>query len=79
MAEFRAATAEQQAFLAELLDAGLLIASGVPGVYGRSSAFEDVRDAFDEAVTRVGGRRRRRAAALSADRAPDASSRTPAI
>ena len=54
MAEFRAATAEQQAFLAELLDAGLLIASGVPGVYGRSSAFEDVRGAFDEAVTRVG-------------------------
>ncbi len=54
MAEFRAATAEQQAFLADLLDAGLLIASGVPGVYGRSSAFEDVRDAFDGAVTRVG-------------------------
>ena len=35
MAEFRAATAEQQAFLGDLLDAGLLIASGVPGVYGR--------------------------------------------
>ena len=38
MAEFRAATAEQQAFLADLLDAGLLIASGVPGVYGRGRA-----------------------------------------
>jgi seryl-tRNA synthetase len=54
LAEFRAATDEQRAFLAELLDAGLLIASGVPGVYGRSSTFEDVRGAFDDAVTRVG-------------------------
>lgn len=54
MAEFRAATEEQRAFLGELLDAGLLISSGVPGVYGRSSGFEDVRDAFDAAVTRAG-------------------------
>jgi seryl-tRNA synthetase len=54
LAEFRAATEEQRAFLAELLDAGLLISSGVAGVYGRSAAFEDVRGAFDEAVTRVG-------------------------
>jgi seryl-tRNA synthetase len=41
--EVRQADAEQQAFLSELLDAGLLIASGVPGVYGHGSAFEDVR------------------------------------
>ena len=54
MAEFRAATDEQRAFLGELLDAGLLIDSGVPGVYGRSSTFEDVRNAFDGAVNRVG-------------------------
>ena len=54
MAEFRAATDEQRAFLGELLDAGLLIESGVPGVYGRSSTFEDVRNAFDGAVNRVG-------------------------
>jgi seryl-tRNA synthetase len=54
VAEFRAATDEQRAFLGELLDAGLLIDSGVPGVYGRSSTFEDVRNAFDGAVNRVG-------------------------
>ena len=54
MAEFRAATDEQRAFLADLLAAGLLIESGVPGVYGRSSGFEDVRNAFDGLVTRIG-------------------------
>jgi seryl-tRNA synthetase len=53
MAEFRTATPEQEAFLGQLLEAGLLIESGVPGVYGRNSTFEDVRSRFDERVTRA--------------------------
>ena len=36
-------------FLAELLEAGLLIDTGVPGVYGRGRDFEDVRRAVDDA------------------------------
>jgi seryl-tRNA synthetase len=38
-----------------LLAAGLLISTGVPGVYGRSGVFEDVIQRFDAFVTRVGG------------------------
>lgn len=53
MAEFRPGTAEQTSFLAELLAAGLLIESGVPGVYGRGARFELVRAAFDALVTRA--------------------------
>ena len=53
MAEFRAGTAEQEAFLAELLGAGLFFATGVPGVYGRGGAFEDVRLRFDELIGRI--------------------------
>lgn len=53
MAEFRAATGTQPAFLDALLERGLLIASGVPGLYGRSAVFEDVRLRFVEAVRRV--------------------------
>ncbi|MDX6622082.1 MAG: hypothetical protein QOE75_14 [Solirubrobacterales bacterium] len=51
MAEFRAGTPEQDAFLAELLDAGLLIASGVPGVFGRGEDFERVRRGFDARIS----------------------------
>lgn len=54
MAEFRPGTSEQARFLAELLAAGLLIDSGVPGVYGRGAQFERVRTAFDAMVTRAG-------------------------
>jgi seryl-tRNA synthetase len=53
MADFRPGDAEQTAFLADLLDAGLLIDSGVPGVYGRGEDFERVRLAFDAKVTAV--------------------------
>jgi seryl-tRNA synthetase len=38
----------------ELLDAGLLIASGVPGVYGRSGAFEQVIECFEAYISRAG-------------------------
>ncbi|HEX2017214.1 MAG TPA: amino acid--[acyl-carrier-protein] ligase [Solirubrobacteraceae bacterium] len=53
MAEFRPATADQATFLDELVAAGLLIDSGVPGIYGRGAAFESVRSAFDDLVTRA--------------------------
>ena len=53
MAEFRPATPDQAEFLDELVGKGLLMPSGVPGVYGRSSTFEDVRLGVDGLVTRV--------------------------
>jgi seryl-tRNA synthetase len=51
VAEFRPGDPEQTAFLQELLEAGLLIDSGIPGVYGRGAQFERVRGAFDARVT----------------------------
>jgi seryl-tRNA synthetase len=53
VAEFRPGTSEQAMFLAELLSAGMLIESGVPGVYGRGEEFERVRVAFDMMVSRA--------------------------
>lgn len=50
-----ALSAAYDAYRTELVDAGLLIPSGVPGVYGRSGLFESVLLAFDRYVTRVGG------------------------
>jgi seryl-tRNA synthetase len=46
--------AAHQSYRVALLDAGLLIASGVPGVYGLSGVFEDVVEHFDQYVTRAG-------------------------
>jgi seryl-tRNA synthetase len=54
MAEFRPGTSEQAEFLDDLLGAGLLIESGVAGVFGRSETFERVRLAFDGLVTEAG-------------------------
>jgi seryl-tRNA synthetase len=53
MAEYRPATPDQAEFLAELTGQGLLVETGVPGVYGRSGVFERVREGFDRLVTRV--------------------------
>jgi seryl-tRNA synthetase len=53
VADTAAATAEQARFLAALLERGLLIDSGVPGVYGRGAPFEDVRARVDAMVTRA--------------------------
>jgi seryl-tRNA synthetase len=53
VAQFREGTAEQTAFLSELTEAGLLIESGVPGVFGRGEGFEHVRNAVDELISRV--------------------------
>lgn len=52
MAELRAASPEQAAFLEELIAAGLLIASGVPGVYGRNGDFERVLQGFGDHIAR---------------------------
>lgn len=41
-------------YLDELTAAGLLIPSGVPGVYGRSGTFERVLDEFENYITRSG-------------------------
>jgi seryl-tRNA synthetase len=53
MPELRLGTSDQVAFRDELLEHGLLIDSGVPGLYGRGSAFEQVRVAVDELITRT--------------------------
>jgi seryl-tRNA synthetase len=54
MADYRPGSPEQQAFLGELIDARLLIETGVPGVYGRGGDFEDVRLGVAEMVSRAG-------------------------
>jgi seryl-tRNA synthetase len=41
-------------YQAELIEAGLLIPSGVRGVYGRSGTFENIIDQFEGLVTREG-------------------------
>jgi seryl-tRNA synthetase len=53
MAAVRPTTTEQDEFLHELLAHRLLVASGVPGVYGRGAAFEAVLDGLDRAIGRV--------------------------
>ena len=52
MAEFRPASPDQAAYLDALVAAGLLLPSGVPGVYGRGGVFEDVRLRFEDYVAR---------------------------
>ena len=42
------------AYRDELVDAGLLIPLGVPGLYGRSGVFEGVIEHFERFVTRMG-------------------------
>lgn len=50
MAEFRPGSPDQDEFLTELIERGLLIPGGVPGVYGRGTDFERVRNGFDAIV-----------------------------
>lgn len=45
------ASEDQAAFLANLIGQGLLIESGVPGVYGHGAAFEDVRSRVDQRLS----------------------------
>ena len=42
---------EEVALLGELIERGLLVESGVPGVYGHGAAFEDVRARLDALVS----------------------------
>jgi len=41
----------QAAYLKELIAAGRVIATGVPGVYGRDRVFEDVLERFDQLIS----------------------------
>jgi seryl-tRNA synthetase len=52
VAALREGNDEQQAFLATLVEHGLLIPSGVHGVYGRGAAFEAVRMGLEGLITR---------------------------
>jgi seryl-tRNA synthetase len=57
------ASDDQAAFRAELIEHGLLIESGVPGLYGHGEAFEDVRSRLEALLTReavAGGAQRLR-------------------
>lgn len=56
-AEVRAASADQAQFLAALIDAGLLLESGVPGVYGHGMVFEDVRERLAARLSAEAGTR----------------------
>jgi seryl-tRNA synthetase len=56
-AEVRPASDDQAAFLEELIERGLLLDSGVPGIYGHSEVFEDVRSGLDRLLTREAGSR----------------------
>lgn len=53
MAHFREGTPGESAFLAELVDAGLVIESGVPGVYGFNAVYVDVRERLEELISRA--------------------------
>jgi seryl-tRNA synthetase len=57
--EVRPASPDQAEFLSELISAGLLLESGVPGVYGHGEPFERVRDRLD---ARISGEARERGA-----------------
>jgi seryl-tRNA synthetase len=53
LAEFRPATPDQDELRRSLLDAGLLIDTGVLGVYGRSAEFEAIRKGVNDVVSRA--------------------------
>ena len=53
MPPVRPAIGDEAAYRDELLEAGIFLESGVPGLFGHSALFEDIRARFDAAVTRV--------------------------
>jgi seryl-tRNA synthetase len=53
MASRHSIGADQETFLAELIDAGLLIETGAPGLYGRGPVFEQVRLGLDAYLART--------------------------
>lgn len=52
MAEFREGTPEESAFLGELVAAGLVIESGVPGVYGFNDVYIRIREGMEQLIGR---------------------------
>ncbi len=54
MAAYRAPVGDEGSFREALLDAGLLVDLGVPGVYGRGATFEGICEAVDTLITRTG-------------------------
>ncbi len=54
MAAYREPVGAEAEYLTELLTSGVLVDLGVPGVYGRSGAFEDVCNAIDGYIDRNG-------------------------
>ena len=46
----------QAAYLSELVKHGLLIPTGVDGLYGRSAVFEEIVERFDALITKWGGK-----------------------
>ena len=50
-AETRTATADQATLMSELVRNGLLLESGIPGIYGHSEVFEAVRLRLDERLS----------------------------
>ncbi len=53
MTETLPATGDQDAFRIELIERGLLIDSGVPGLYGHGQAFEAVRERLDALLSSI--------------------------
>jgi len=51
MAEFRPGSADQDELRQDLLSHGILVASGVAGLYGHSATFDDIVTALDRMVT----------------------------
>ena len=51
MATYREASPEQAAFLTSLVDAGLLLDTGAPGLLGQGPVFDDVREALSQMAT----------------------------
>lgn len=52
MATFREGTRDETAFLRALVGAGLVIESGVAGVYGFNAVYVDIRQKLEELITR---------------------------
>jgi seryl-tRNA synthetase len=46
-------SAPSGSFLKQLIGRGLLVSSGIPGVFGRGATFEQIRSAVDGAITRA--------------------------
>jgi seryl-tRNA synthetase len=55
--EVREASPEQAEFLSELIAGGVLLESGVPGVYGHGAVFEEVRERLADRLSAEAGSR----------------------